>query len=73
LDLVTVVPCSTNLLGEGSFRVNLNERERLDAQCEAMVEQVRGISKKRIIYTLGLYNKEEMKKISLGLKSLLSL
>lgn len=73
LDLITVVPCSTNLLGEGLFRIHLTKRDGLDKTCEVMVEQLRGISKKRILSTLSSINEEEMTKIDNGIKALLSL
>ena len=46
LDLVTIIPCTTNLLGEGLFRILLSQRENLDKDCEVMIEQIRGVSKK---------------------------
>ncbi|MDF1883988.1 type II toxin-antitoxin system PemK/MazF family toxin, partial [Sulfurimonas sp. SAG-AH-194-C21] len=60
-------------LGEGLFRISLKPREKLDKQSEVMIEQIRGISKKRILETLSFVNNKEMKKIELGVKALLSL
>ena len=48
LDLITVVPCTTNLLGEGLFRVVLPLRDGLEKKSEVMIEQIRGVSKKRV-------------------------
>lgn len=73
LDLVTVVPCTTNLIGEGLFRVPLPAREGLDKACEVMIEQVRGISKKRVIEMLGATSELELEKIEEGIKALLGL
>lgn len=73
LELVTVVPCTTNLLGEGLFRVVLQKREKLDKQCEAMIEQIRGVSKSRIIEFLGEIDEKESMKIDQGIKALLNL
>jgi len=73
LDLVSVVPCSTNLLGDGLFRIALQPREGLDKECEAMVEQLRGISKKRILTTLCMVTKDEMSKLEDGMRALLDL
>ena len=73
LDLVTIVPCTTNLLGEGLFRILLPERTGLDRDCEVMVEQIRGVSKKRLIKTTSSVSANEMKKIDAGMKALLSI
>ena len=72
LDLITIIPCSTNLLGEGLFRVSLVKRKGLDEDCEVMVEQIRGVSKKRILETISVVNKIEMEKVEIGVKALLS-
>ena len=71
LDLVTVLPCTTNLLGEGLFRILLSKREGLDKDCEVMIEQIRGVSKKRLIEMISFVSVNEMKKIELGIKALL--
>ena len=73
LDLVTIIPCTTNLLGEGLFRVSFSKREGLEEQCEAMIEQMRGVSKKRVIQHLASINAKETTKIELGIRALLSL
>ena len=73
LDLVTIMPCTTNLLGEGLFRVSLPKRKGLDKNCEVMIEQIRGVSKKRLIETTSSVTANEMKKIELGIKALLAL
>ena len=73
LDLVTIVPCTTNLLGEGLFRVFLSKRDGLDKNCEAMIEQVRGVSKKRVVEMLSSVSSQEMKKVEKGIKALLGL
>jgi len=73
LDLITVIPCTTNLLGEGLFRTPLLKREKLDKTCEVMIEQIRGVSKKRVLENIGTCSKEEITKIDQGMKALLSL
>ena len=73
LGLVTVIPCITNLMGEGLFRVLLPPREQLEKACEVMVEQIRGVSKKRISETLGSCSKGERQKVEEGVKVLLVL
>lgn len=73
LDLVTVLLCTTNLLGEGLFRINLVTRDSLDKECEVMIEQIRGVSKSRIIDSIGVVSEKEMQKIEQGIKALLSI
>ena len=73
LDLITIIPCTTNLLGEGLFRIHLPIRDGLEKESEVMVEQIRGVSKKRILNSLGSVDKKEMQKIQEGLKALLNL
>ena len=73
LDLVTIIPCTTNILGEGLFRISLAKREGLDKNCEVMIEQIRGVSKKRILTTLSVVNRDEMQKIEQGVSALLGL
>ncbi|MEN8147767.1 MAG: type II toxin-antitoxin system PemK/MazF family toxin [Campylobacterota bacterium] len=73
LDLVTIIPCTTNLLGEGLFRIPLSKRESLDENCEVMIEQIRGVSKKRVLQNLSTINSQEIKKIEMGIKALLTL
>jgi mRNA interferase MazF len=71
LDLITIIPCSTNLLGEGLFRIVLNKREKLDKNCEVMIEQIKGVSKKRVIEPLSYVTSDEISKIEKGVKALL--
>lgn len=73
LDRVTIISCTTNILGSGLFRIHLSPRESLEKECEVMIEQVRGVSKKRILQSLGFVDDAEMKKIKNGLKALLGL
>jgi len=73
LDLVTIIPCTTNLLGSGLFPINLKPRDALEKECEVMIEQVRGVSKKRILNSLGSVDADEMQKIESGMKALLGL
>ena len=73
LDLITIVPCTTNLLGAGLFRIPLSLRDGLEKESEVMIEQILGVSKKRILNSLSTVDKKEMQKIKEGLKSLLNL
>jgi len=71
LDLISIIPCTTDILGEGLFRISLNPREKLDKECEAMIEQIRGVSKTRVIESLSCVTNDEICKIELGVKALL--
>ena len=73
LDLVSIIPCTTNILGEGLFRIALMPREKLDKTSEVMIEQIRGVSKKRVLESLAFVSNDEMQKIALGMKALLGL
>ena len=73
LDLVTVIPCTSNLLGEGLFRIFLPKRKGLERDCEVMIEQIRGVSRQRVLEAVSSVNREEMEKIEEGIKALLSL
>ena len=73
LDLITIIPCTTNILGSGLFRINLKPRGTLQKESEVMVEQIRGVSKKRILNSLGFVSDDEMQKIENGTKALLGI
>ena len=73
LDLVTILPCTTNLLGEGLFRILLPKRAGLDKECEVMIEQIRGVSKKRLIQITSSVSEDEMKRVDIGIKALLAI
>lgn len=73
LDLITVIPCTTNILGEGLFRVRLKKRHKLDQECEVMIEQLRAVSKVRIIEKLSCITVDESKNITDGIQALLGI
>lgn len=73
LDLITIIPFTTHLIGEGLFRIALCKRDGLDKECEIMIEQIRGVSKKRVIEKVSKIKTQEMKKIEAGLKALLAI
>ena len=71
-DLIVVIPLTTNLIDDaGILRVRIKKRDRLEKESDAMVEQVRCISKNRVIEKVGELTKNEMIKIKQGLNSLL--
>jgi mRNA interferase MazF len=69
---MVVIPLTTNLIDNaGILRVRIKKRDRLEKESDAMIEQVRSISKNRIIEKIGEITKNEMIKIKQGLGSLL--
>jgi len=74
LDLVTVVALTTNIIENSEpLRVKVLKRENLLQDSDAMIEQLRSISKSRIQEKLTSVNKEEMQKIEYGVKAMLNL
>ena len=73
LDLVTVIALSTNLIEDAEpLRVRIAKRERLDRDSDAMIEQIRSVSKRRIGERLASLNDEEMEKVERGIKMMLA-
>jgi len=73
-DLLIVIPMTTNLIDNaGVLRVRINKKDKLERDSEAMIEQIRCISKRRVIEIIGELKKEELKAIEKGLKLLLNL
>ena len=64
-DLIVVIPLTTNLIDDaGILRVRIKKRDRLEKESDAMVEQVRCISKNRVIeiqkqFEAGLLTEQE--------------
>lgn len=74
LDLVSVVALSTNLIEDAEpLRIRITTRENLKANSDAMIEQLRCVSKSRIIERLGRLDGDEMKKIEHGMRIMLGL
>ena len=74
LDLVMVVALTTNLIEDAEpLRVRIKPRERLEKESDAMVEQLRSVSKRRLGERLATANEEEMQKISYGIRMMLDL
>ncbi|HFC76811.1 MAG TPA: type II toxin-antitoxin system PemK/MazF family toxin [Candidatus Moranbacteria bacterium] len=73
-DLLIVIPMTTNLIDNaGALRVRIDKREKLEKESDAMIEQIRCISKNRVIEKIGGLKKEEIKLIKKGLKLILDL
>ena len=73
-DLVVVIPLTTNLIDNaGALRVRIEKREKLKNESDAMIEQIKCISKCRVIERIGELKKGEIKAIEKGLKLILNL
>ena len=74
LDLVTVVALTSNLIDDAEpLRIRIAPRERLEKESDAMVEQLRSLSKRRIGERLASLSKEELEKIAYGVRTMLGL
>ena len=77
LDLVTAVAAvamTTNLIDNAEpLRVRISKRERLEKNSDAMIEQIRSISKERIGDKIASLNKDELQKIEYGIREMLVL
>ena len=70
LDLVTVIPLTTNLIDD-AFRVS--KRECLKHEGDAMIENIRAVSKERILKKVSSLESNEYELTKEGLLSLLDL
>lgn len=74
LDLITVVPLTTNLIDDAlPLRVRILKREKLDSDSDAMIENIRSISKKRVLEKISTLTSQEKILIDKGLISLLKI
>ena len=74
LDMVTVVALTTNLIDDSEpLRVRINKREKLLQNSDAMIEQLRAVSKARIGDRVASLDQDELYKINYGIKEMLSL
>lgn len=74
LDLVTVVALTTNLIDDAEpLRIRISKRDQLQKESDAMIEQLRSVSKSRIGDKVGTVTKEELLKIEYGVKKMLRL
>ena len=74
LDLVTVVALTTNLIDDSEpLRIRVKKRDLLKEDSDAMIEQLRSLSKSRITKKIATLTKEELKKIEYGIKCMLNL
>ena len=74
LDLVTVIALTTNLIDDAEpLRVRITKRDRLRKESDAMIEQIRSVSKSRIGERVATLNSIELKKIEFGIRQMLML
>jgi mRNA interferase MazF len=74
LDLVTVVALTTNLIDDAEpLRIRISQRDELQKESDAMIEQIRSVSKSRIGEKIATLTKEELSKIEYGVKKMLKL
>ena len=74
LDLVSVIALTTNLIEDSEpLRIRIKKREALKVDSDAMIEQLRSISKERIKEKVATVSEEEMAKIAYGVKLMLGL
>jgi mRNA interferase MazF len=68
------VALSTNLIEDAEpLRVRIPQRENLKKDSDAMIEQLRTVSKQRIGDKIGSLTDKEMEKIVYGIKEMLVL
>ncbi len=74
LDLVTVVALTTNLIDDAEpLRIRIAPRGGLEKESDAMVEQLRSVSKRRLGERLASLSEEELEKIAYGVRTMLEL
>ena len=74
LDLVSVIALTTNLIDNSEpLHIRIIKREELKVDSDAMVEQLRSVSKERIYQKVASVSDEEMVKIGYGVLVMLGL
>ena len=74
MDLVSVVALTSNLIDDAEpLRVRIGKRDRLEVESDAMVEQLRAVSKQRIGEKIASLMEDEMEKIAYGIREMLVL
>ncbi len=72
LDLVSVVAMTTNLIDDAQpLRIRISSRDSLKSDSDAMIEQLRCVSKVRIGECIGRLSDEEMQKVEYGIQVML--
>ena len=74
LDLVSVVALTTNLIDDAlPLRIRIAKRESLKQDSDAMCEQLRSVSKSRILQRVATINDDELEHLEKGIKLMLGL
>ncbi len=74
LDLISVVALTTNLIDDAlPLRVRIVKKDLLKEDSDAMVEQLRSVSKSRIGGKLSSLNSQQLEQIEYGIKAMLNL
>lgn len=74
LDLVSVIALTTNLIEDSEpLRIRIKKREALQKDSDAMIEQLRNVSKERVKERVACVSEVEMKKIEYGVQLMLGL
>ena len=74
LDLVSVIALTTNLIDDAEpLRVRILKKEFLKEDSDAMIEQLRSVSKSRIGEKIASLDDKELFKIEYGMKAMLGL
>jgi mRNA interferase MazF len=74
LDLVSVVALTTNLIDDSEpLRIRIKKRDLLEKDSDIMIEQLRSLSKTRIIKKISSLTQEELEKVEYGIKMMLNL
>ncbi len=74
LDLVSVVAMTTNLIDDAEpLRIRVSKRDSLKEDSDIMVEQLRSVSKTRILRKLSKLSDNEMLKVENGIKIMLGM
>jgi mRNA interferase MazF len=74
LDLVSVIALTTNLIEDSEpLRIRIPQRDTLKVDSDAMIEQLRSVSKERIREKIASISDVEMNKIEYGIGLMLGL
>ncbi len=74
LDLLSVVALTTNLIDDAlPLRVRIPKKENLQEDSDAMIEQLRNVSKSRIGERLTSLDEAELSQVEYGIKAMLGL
>jgi mRNA interferase MazF len=74
MDLISVVALTSNLIDNAEpLRIRITKRDRLEVDSDAMVEQLRAVSKQRIGEKIAVLTEGEMEKIAYGIREMLVL